>query len=297
MEFRAFRTLSGHKGGVLCVCFSPTGAYILSGSQDRTIQLWNGETGKAVTRFETGGHGQAVRDVQCSNDSATVVSVGQDKLLLVWDVARCAVSRKIRAHEAEINCVRLSPDNSVVVTGSTDKKVHVWDMRSRSHTPIQTLGEARDGVSSVAAGKHEMLVGSLDGVVRQYDLRAGKLRSDKMGATVMGATYSNDGNCILVSTLDSKCRLLDKASGELLNEYAGHRNTQYRTQATFSSDDALVASGSEDQAVYVWDLVEARVKQVLKGHTHVVSSLAYSPVARSMVSGSIDNTLIVWKAE
>src|SRR4051812_20191607 len=117
-EFRACRTLVGHKGGVLCVCFSPTGAYILSGSQDRTIQLWNCEMGKAVTRFETGGHGQAVRDVQCSNDSASVISVGQDKQFLLWDVARCAVSRKIRAHDAEINCVRFSPDNSVALTGS-----------------------------------------------------------------------------------------------------------------------------------------------------------------------------------
>ncbi len=294
-EFRHARTLAAHKGGVLCVCFSQTGSYILSGSQDRTIQLWNAETGKAVTRFENGGHGQAVRDVQCSNDSASVISVGQDKQFLVWDVARSSVSRKIRAHDAEINCVRFSPDNSLALTGSTDKKVHIWDMRSRSNSPVQSLADARDGVCSVAVSKYEILVGSLDGVVRQYDIRAGKRRNDAIGATVMGAMYSNDGNCILVSTLDNRCRLFDKVTGELLNDYTGHRNAQYRTQSIFSTDDSLVISGSEDHLVFVWDLVEARVLQTLKGHSHVVSCLAFSPTSRAFVSGSIDSTLMLWK--
>jgi WD40 repeat protein len=95
MSFAQARSLVGHKGGVLCVCFSLTGQYILSGSQDRTIQLWNAESGKAVARFVEGGHGQDVRDVQCSNDSAQIISGGQDKQFLVWDVARCSVSRKV----------------------------------------------------------------------------------------------------------------------------------------------------------------------------------------------------------
>lgn len=97
--------------------------------------------------------------------------------------------------------------------------------------------------------KNEILVASLDGCVRQYDIRAGKMRTDKIGSTVMGATYSNDGNCILVSTLDNKVRLLDKMTGELLNDFSGHKNEKYKTQAILSNDDALVVSGSEDHNV------------------------------------------------
>lgn len=95
MSFSQAKSLVGHKGGVLAVCFSPTGQYILSGSQDRSIQLWNAESGKAVARFVEGGHSQDVRDVQCSIDSAQIISGGQDKHFLVWDVARCSVSRKV----------------------------------------------------------------------------------------------------------------------------------------------------------------------------------------------------------
>jgi mitogen-activated protein kinase organizer 1 len=281
-----------HSEGILCCSFSPTGTYLLSGGQDRAIVLWNVDSGRKVTKFD--GHSQAVRDVKCSNDSATLISGGQDKQLLVWDVGRVVISRKIRAHDGEVNCVQFSPDNAVALTGGGDAKVNIWDMRSRSFSPMQTLTDAKDGISSISVSKSEICVASLDGHVRQYDMRNGKLKTDVIGAPVMGACYSTDTNCILVSTLDDKVRLFDKLTGELLNEYRGHRNNKYKTQAILSRDDSMVLSGSEDFNIYVWDLVEAKIQAVLKGHSHVVSCLAYSPVTDMVASGSIDRTICVW---
>jgi mitogen-activated protein kinase organizer 1 len=142
---------------------------------------------------------------------------------------------------------------------------------------------------------HEILATSLDGKVRQYDLRAGKLRVDDVGPSVMCGTYSNDYNCVLTSTLDSCVRLFDKMEGELLNEFRGHVNNQYRTQSCFSFDDSTVFSGSEDHHIYVWDLLEAQLKATLKAHTHVVACLVHSPSEQLLCSGSIDKTVIIWK--
>lgn len=233
------RTLMGHEGGILCLGMSSNGSYLLSGSQDRKILLWNVDNGKKIATFD--GHAQSVRDlaVSCicvclcvcvlffltfgkvSKDSALMVSGGQDKTLLFWDITRVAITRKIRAHDAEINCVRLNNagDASVVITGGADKRVHIWDGRSRSFAPVQSLIEATDGVTSISTSPTQILSTSLDGKCRQYDIRAGKLRVDDIGPSVMSGCYSNDFNCILTSTLDSRVRLFDKAEGELLNEY------------------------------------------------------------------------------
>merc|ERR1711991_30740 len=235
--------LTGHKGGVLCCCYSPTGSYVLSGAQDRLIMLWNAETGRLITKFD--GHGQAVRSVACSKDSSTVLSGSSDKTLLVWDVGRGSISRKLR-HDGEVNAVCFNPENSVALSASADRLVQVWDLRARSFTPIQLMQDAKDAVSSLAVSKYEILAASLDGHVRQYDVRKGGLVVDQVGPPVMGASYSNDFNCVLTQTLDSKVRLFDKATGELLNQYTGHVNRQYKTQATLTSDDAHVISGSED---------------------------------------------------
>ena len=67
----------------------------------------------------------------------------------------------------------------------------------------------------------QVLGGSVDGTVRQFDIRAGMLLTDNLHEAVTGIAVSHDGNCVLASCLDHTLRLLDKASGESLANYKG----------------------------------------------------------------------------
>jgi mitogen-activated protein kinase organizer 1 len=100
---------------------------------------------------------------------------------------------------------------------------------------------------------------------------------------------------MLLSCLDDSVRLLERSDGSLLNEYKGHKNNNYKTDSLFSSDDALVVSASEDGLVYVWDLVDGKIKQKLKGHEKGVTSLALHTDDEYLLSGSLDKTIRVWK--
>ncbi len=66
-----------------------------------------------------------------------------------------------------------------------------------------------------------MLGGSVDGTVRQFDVRMGMMFTDTLHEAVTGIAVSHDGNCVLASCLDNSMRLLDKASGEQLASYTG----------------------------------------------------------------------------
>ncbi len=70
-------------------------------------------------------------------------------------------------------------------------------------------------------------------------------------------SVSNDGKCLLASCLDSKVRLLETDTGELLNAYSGHEATCMRAEGRLSHDDACVLSTSEDGRVVAWDIVQA----------------------------------------
>ena len=70
----------------------------------------------------------------------------------------------------------------------------------------------------------EIMAGSVDGTVRRFDVRAGMLSTDQLGSPVTSVALSGDGNCVLASCLDGALRLLDKAGGELLAQYAGDRS-------------------------------------------------------------------------
>jgi mitogen-activated protein kinase organizer 1 len=160
---------------------------------------------------------------------------------------------------------------------------------------IQELDEAKDSVSSICMTENEIIAGSIDGNVRTYDIRKGALTTDCVGQPITSVKVSHDSNCLLISCLDDTIRLLDKSNGELLNEYKGHKNTNYKIDSALSRDDAFIFSGSEDGLLYIWDLVEARVVHKLKGHTKEVCALDVHPHEPIVVSGSVDGTIRVWK--
>ena len=66
-----------------------------------------------------------------------------------------------------------------------------------------------------------IIAASVDGTVRCFDLRAGACYTDELGHPVASMALSHDGHCLLAACLDSKVRLLDRQSGELLATYQG----------------------------------------------------------------------------
>ena len=88
---------------------------------------------------------------------------------------------------------------------------------------------------------------------------------------------TQDGNALLISTLDSTVRLLDKGNGKLLQSYKGHTNQNYRIKAMLAHADAMVISGSEDGSIYIWDILQGTILEIFQGrHGKVVSSIAWN---------------------
>lgn len=161
---------------------------------------------------------------------------------------------------------------------------------------MQTLDEARDGISSVKVSDHEILAGSVDGRVRRYDLRMGQLFSDYVGSPITCTCFSRDGQCTLVSSLDSTLRLLDKDTGELLGEYTGHKNQEYKLDCCLSERDTHVVSCSEDGKVYFWDLVEGALALALPVGPGVVQSLSYHPLEPCLLT-AVGGSVHCWREE
>jgi WD40 repeat protein len=63
----------------------------------------------------------------------------------------------------------------------------------------------------------------------------------------------------------------------------------------FSPDRGVVASGSYDNTIKLWDVLTAAEKQTLSGHQREVYSVAFSPDGRLLASGSNDNTIKLWE--
>jgi hypothetical protein len=66
------------------------------------------------------------------------------------------------------------------------------------------------------------------------------------------------------------------------------------TSVVFSHDSKLLASGSSDKTVKVWDAATGSLQQTLKGHGSSVRSVAFSHDSKLLASGSGDGTIKVW---
>ena len=106
---------------------------------------------------------------------------------------------------------------------------------------------------------------------------------------ITSVQQTRDGNAVLVSTLDSTIRLMDKGNGQMLQCYRGHGNKDYRIRSCLGLADAVVVSGSEDGEIYAWDLLEGKVIDKLKAHDgKVASALAFSGARKEWASAGVD---------
>ena len=106
---------------------------------------------------------------------------------------------------------------------------------------------------------------------------------------VTSVQQTRDGNATLVSTLDSTIRLMDKGNGQLLQNYKGHTNKDYRIRSCLGMADSVVVSGSEDGHLYAWDLLEGKVIEKLKAHDgKAASAVAFNGTRNEWASAGVD---------
>jgi F-box/WD-40 domain protein MET30 len=98
--------------------------FLISGSLDNTIKIWDIESGKAIRTFF--GHIEGVWSVAC--DKLRLVSGSHDRTIKVWsrDEGRCTAT--LVGHQAAVSCVALGEDK--IVSGSDDTDIRVWSFSS-----------------------------------------------------------------------------------------------------------------------------------------------------------------------
>ena len=117
----------GHTPPVQCVRYSPNGYYIVSGSSDSNIRVWDAETGSAVGKpFK--GHTDTVLSVAYSPDGRHIISGSIDEPIRMWDAETgCAVGKPLKGHAGSVWSVAYSPNGHHIISGSSDKTIRMWD--------------------------------------------------------------------------------------------------------------------------------------------------------------------------
>ncbi|TPX30083.1 hypothetical protein SmJEL517_g06261 [Synchytrium microbalum] len=259
------RALTGHNHFVQDVVLSSDGQFALSASWDKTLRLWDLNTGKTTKRFV--GHTKDVLSVSFSPDNRQIVSGSRDRTIKLWNtLGECKVNIVEDGHSEWVSCVRFSPNpaNPVIVSSGWDKLVKVWDLNKLKlktnhygHTGyISTVTISPDGSLCATGGK--------DGVTMLWDLNEAKhLYSLEANDTVNALCFSPNrywlcaatGKGITIWDLETKTVVIN------LNpefEAAGKRALAPSCiSLAWSADGQTLFSGYTDNIIYVWEVVRA----------------------------------------
>jgi WD40 repeat protein len=117
-------TLEGHSGYVLSVYWNHDGNKVVSGSQDKTIKIWDCSAGKVLRTLNVG----AITSVCGSHDDCKIVSCSSDKTMRIWNAATGELMKTLKRRSEVVNCAAWSPDNSKIASGYLkEDKIIIWD--------------------------------------------------------------------------------------------------------------------------------------------------------------------------
>jgi RNA polymerase sigma factor (sigma-70 family) len=241
---------------VVCsVAMSPDGRTLAAATHTGELHLWDVVAGQEKTRL--GG-----RCCVFSRDGALLACGGQDGSISLSDGASGAFRFVLENKGLEIHHLALSPDGKHLVAGCQDAKnndmrgvLRYWDLSQKKlerEVPVHRYGVTSvafspDGRFIASTGANETQVRVWDGALE--DPRPVLVPLDLQHAYT--AVFSPDGKVLAVGQ-GRVVVLWDLAKKQEIRRLEGHRR-EVRSLA-FSADGRLLASGSDDSTVLIWDL-------------------------------------------
>jgi WD40 repeat protein len=302
-------TLIGHSDWVFACAFSPDGKHIVSASRDRTLKIWDAETG--VELASLAGHTEDIADCDYSPQGDRIVSASLDRTLKIWNAKTAAEILTITGHEGWVTSCEYSRDGRRIVSSSSDKTLRIWDAETGAELArlpghavgwgdIQpTCALSPDGLRIVSATA-EIL--TPDRVVSGFVLKITDVETQAEVATLEGhrygvtcCAYSLDGRRIVSSSGDGTARIWDAETGMPIS-ILDCGGAGWAEACAYSPDSRSVLS-ARGGLLQVWNAETGGEVATLTGHAHDILGCAYSPDGRRIVTASKDKTLKVWEPD
>jgi WD40 repeat protein len=284
------RTFTGHVGPVTAVAIAQDGSWLASGGGDRSVRIWDPDTGQLRREFRVRG---PVTAVAIAPDGSWLASAGEDGSVRIWDLVTGEQRAVLAGHARWVAAVAIAPDGSWLASAG-DGPVRIWDPVTGKR--LRTLtGHARwvEAVAIAPDGSW-LASGGEDGSVRIWDPVTGEQRAvlDGHAGLVEAVAIAPDGSWLASGGEDGSVRIWDPVTGEQRAVLAAHADRVWAV--AIAPDGSWLASAGEDGSVRIWDPVTGEQRAVLAGHAGGVWAVAIAPDGSWLASGGEEGSVRIW---
>jgi len=293
------QVLHDHCDEVWFCKWSPNGRLLASGSKDYTVIIWELDTDTMQLRQQKTleGHSYGVVYLAWSPDSTKLAVCGPADWpdVWLWDVNSGRLESKVsHSGEDSLTCVSWAPDGRRLACGGERGQFYQCDTQgtvldSWEGVRVQSLAYRADGKQILAADTHHR--------IRSYNFEELSdqplLQEDH---AIMSFTIDQTDRYALLNIATQGLRIWDINARALVRKFHGITQGHYAIHSCFGGlNQSFVASGSEDNKVYIFQVRRDEPIAVLSGHSRTVNCVSWNPVYHQiLVSASDDNTLRVW---
>ncbi|KAG1855162.1 WD40-repeat-containing domain protein [Suillus subalutaceus] len=288
------RIMLGHTSSVLAAAFFKDGRRVVTSSSDKTLRIWDVQTG-ALVGAPFKGHKGWVRSVAISPDDRRIASGGEDKTIIFWNAEnKQMILEPLAKHTRDVNSVCFSPDGKRLASGSSDCTVVVWDVETgavlatlRHDSLVLTVVFSPDGL--------KLASGSKDNTIRVWHTNDAEvlLKFNAHQDRIRNVVWSHDGQQLVSASYDQTVKFWNSSDADQIGQpCAGHTAWIYSLAISF--DDSFIATASCDDTVRLWSTkTHQQIGQALE-HTTWVGCVVISPNGELLMSGDGDGKVRLW---
>lgn len=291
--------LNEHSDEVWHCKFSPNGLKLATGSKDTYCIIWDVDVDrhqvKQLKTFEC--HANGVSFVTWSPDSKFLIVGGTEESseLLIFNIEELKLHSKVsHSNDESLTCAAFAPDGQRFVTGGIRGQFYLCDLEGAilnnwDGVRVNALAFLGDNQTVLGADTHYR--------IRNYCFES---RNDfnmiQEHNPIMTFTVNSTDRLALLNVSSQGLHLWDLRDKCLVRVFQGVTQGNYSIYSCFGGvNESFVASGSEDNSVYIWHIRREEPLATLTGHTRTVTCVSWNPVYPSMLaSSSDDGTVRIW---
>ena len=306
-----------HRDDVVSIDFSPNGNFLVSGSKDSTIKIWDLQGYTIIRSLK--GHSSAISQVLYSPNGEFIASVSVDGTIIVWDMnERGSLYTELNyqqqndgKQQSNIYAVAFHPYKNMLISAGKDGYIRIWDIEKaqaikeiKTQQIINSIAYSPDGSYFVSGGT--------DNIVRFWDLQSDLAKENANKYPLQGfrrhygdinaLAFSSDGkylasasdDCtIIVYSLDDLAKAKTHEEGKQASYVLkGHASNVYAIN--FSADSQYIISSSADESIKIWNVKKLVLERSIKDNHDRIWTVAFGEKKNIIASAGKDTRIKLW---